>query len=447
MAPAAIGFNAHALIVPALLCIWVLVWCTFSPPEDWKASRFGTSPILPPTLMKLLKTAGRAGVIATIGFSMLTAWRHPQRTYAIRALLPLILFVAYALVSVVWSPLRSVSLTQAGSFAMLILLSTYIAIIWDGDQTSQQLVTHLAIGLFALTLVLIALHFVMPRSGALTKESAGVMHSTNASSSAGLGILLTVAARTLWNAPWTRWWLPIVAIQIASMLIGGNRLSVLVTAVVVCLFLAIHIDRGMAAICVFLISMFGIVYLVVDPRLSVLEDGAKELGMFAKQGQSQSELGSLSGRAEMWEKMWRSYSKSPLLGHGYFVTSPRGRIYVWHEWGNWTAHNFWLQALVTTGAIGLSMLAGGLAWLAWGVVRGAAILKQVEPSVWLIAAVSLWFFGWAFLNSSFIGPLQPESVVFSVIAGIAAGISAKASCQLDRGRSDNDVSLPQGGVA
>ena len=297
---------------------------------------------------------------------------------------------------------------------------------WRSDADTERIVKHLSLAIFVLSVVLIGLHFGMPRSGALTKESAGVLHSTNAGATGGLGIVLALAARLLWSSKWSKWWYVIVGTEVIMMLIGGNRLSVIVTSITVAFLLLLALHRGIAGMFLVIVSLAVAGFISADPSLSLVEKATKEVGIYAKQGQTKTQINSLSGRSEMWRKIWKSYLQSPIIGHGYFVTTKKGRIYVWHEWGNWTAHNVFLQTLATVGATGLVLLITGLLFLFKGTLSGLKFVNGIEPSITLLIVLTTWYFGWGFLNSSFVGPMQPESVVFSALLGIAVGIGSSA---------------------
>jgi len=413
-----------AWITPLILCVWMLMYSTISAPEDYKASQYGTKSILPPAVLLLVKLATRVGPIGLLTFAVFSLWRHPKRDPVLKRLSLLIVFGFYGFASVMWSADRGISLKQIISFGILIALAYGVAILWRSDADSRRLLTHLSICLWVMAVMLLIVHFAIPGVGALTKKSSGIFHSTGASAASGLGILLITGLRLLWKSEYSRWWPVIIAIHVGVLLVAGNRLSVAITGLVLVGLVACYCHRGWLAACVFSISLLGTTYLLVDTRMEGVHFAADSLGMFAKQGQSKKELSSLSGREEMWTKMWDSYLDSPIIGHGYFVTSKNGRIYIWYEWGNWTAHNFWLQALTTTGAVGLSLLMSGLFWIAIGMARGRKRIAESGRSVVMIFALTAWYFGWGFLNSSFIGPLSPESVVFAIILGIATAIAA-----------------------
>ena len=58
----------------------------------------------------------------------------------------------------------------------------------------------------------------------------------------------------------------------------------------------------------------------------------------------------------------------------------------------------------------------------------AAVCGALPPRVAsLTLGVAAWYFGWGVFNSSVLGPLQPESVVFFCVLGLACGRLASAS--------------------
>jgi O-antigen ligase len=123
----------------------------------------------------------------------------------------------------------------------------------------------------------------------------------------------------------------------------------------------------------------------------------------------------------MWEMMIESFWESPIIGHGYFVTSAKGESYMWYSTKNWTAHNIVLQALVTTGIVGFTFLLVGLAVPAFFFFRAKPSwggLVRLKP---FMAIIILWYCFWGTLNESFLGPLQPESVIFFTMFGVMVG--------------------------
>jgi O-antigen ligase len=131
----------------------------------------------------------------------------------------------------------------------------------------------------------------------------------------------------------------------------------------------------------------------------------------------------------MWTAMWESFLRSPWRGHGYFVSSETGQLKVWYLWSNWTAHNFWLQVLVSTGVIGAALLAWAVIGYAIRLASAGARGIGARRLAFLGAAVLVWQTAWGLTNESFVGPLQPESIVFFEVLGLVAGRLALGGSQ------------------
>ena len=162
-------------------------------------------------------------------------------------------------------------------------------------------------------------------------------------------------------------------------------------------------------------------YLIVDPGLTLVDAFLGSSVDFLHRGQSTGELTELSGRSEMWAKMWKSYLDSPIVGHGYFVCSSTGELYVWFTTQNHTAHNAILQSLVTTGLVGF------LIFILWHISLFLMLIKTTISKLTspvnqcLVPPILLWFVCWCLLNSSILGPVRPESVVYAITVGLLVG--------------------------
>jgi O-antigen ligase len=81
------------------------------------------------------------------------------------------------------------------------------------------------------------------------------------------------------------------------------------------------------------------------------------IGLVARSG-NVTQVTTFTGRTEIWHFVMSAIEKAPLLGYGF--ASTRELIPSGHSFGyGWTtnsAHNLWLQAWVTTGAVGLILI-------------------------------------------------------------------------------------------
>lgn len=404
----------------AIWCVTLLSFVTISPPEDYRNGDVGLQSILPPAVIKLSKLGSRGATLIVIAYSVTRFAADPRLTRALLGILPIFLYAVYAVLSTCWSALPAVSLQQSGTLLMLIMLGVMIGLSWQSVADTSRLLRQLTLVMTCLASGLLLLRFAAPQYGALTKDASGMFHSTAAGAMSSVTVMVLLLSALLWGWKWSQQMLvPGLLIHGLLLVVAGNRLSLGLCLALGCGLVAIYLPKQKVAVLAMVCGILGTLYLAIDSRLDVFRTRVGEVGVFASQGQSRRSLESLSGRAEMWDAMWKSYLEAPLRGHGYFVTSSRGEVYVWHEWGNWTAHNWALQLLVTTGAIGGALLIGGLLWAALGVASKYRVDSRLAQ---FLGVIFLWYLGWGMLNASYLGPLQPESIVFAVVLGLAVSM-------------------------
>jgi len=167
---------------------------------------------------------------------------------------------------------------------------------------------------------------------------------------------------------------------------------------------------------------FGLV--AFDPGFEALEGTFGKVGNFLARGQTQDQLKNVSGRAELWAEIWREFQESIWVGHGYFVTSSEGKLDVWYEPTNFSAHHVVLQLLVTTGLIGTAIFSIGAFVITVQVIRGKTFRWPVDIFIFRLSIIlAIWFGGWAMTCESFLGPVRPEVVLFYVLVGLLLAAS------------------------
>lgn len=404
----------------------IMALATISPPEDLSATSQSTDSILPPKVISQLKLLARATGAILISTVLLgrsyreNIWRH------LCWCLPLLLFSGWIFASTLWSPLRSTTLNQAGSISILFLLTYGLTVVCRTREDTVSVLQTLSKLLILISMGLILLRLVAPNYGALTRDSGGLFHSTNSSATASLGILISLlthyVSRTNGRKGHPNQWTILLlafAVHAVALLLAGNRTTLFLTTALTATILLLFSRREKVAVAISAIGVAGLVYLLIDPTARAVEKMGTKVTAGLAQGQTGKQLRSISGRSEMWEEIWISYQQSPVRGHGYFVTSRTGKIHVWGEWGNWTAHNVYLQLLVTSGAIGFILFGSHVAMYLFAVFS-AAIRKDAFCNRIAVLAIffAIWFAGWGMLNSSIFGPIQPEAIIFFTISGL-----------------------------
>lgn len=412
------------------ICIWVAVLATFSPPGRDEAITVGSLDVV-----AKLKLVCRLGMMALISFMVLDrqSWRLNGWLQSI--FLPMVAYLAWSGASVSWSAIPSVSLGQLVSFSLAVAFAYLTACNVREEKDVSKLLMHLTLSCSFVCLVLTGAHFLVPSIGKFSRGmETGFMHPTAIASTAAVAYLVTLISAVVFRWNWAlKSALPLLALQLLTLFVAENRMSVAMLAPTTLALLLIYASRrqlfiGAGFAC---IALFA--YLMADPGLSLFDAVLGETNSFASRGQTSDEVGSFSGRFEMWAAQLESLSQSPWLGHGYFITSADGQMYVWFTLANWTAHNIWLQVAVTTGLIGLAIFTWTiLSWLlvSWKAHRQTPIHRSLVPAMgW----IGFWFLGWSAINESISGPFQPESVAFFLFFGLGlAGAAPKISESIDR---------------
>jgi O-antigen ligase len=223
------------------------------------------------------------------------------------------------------------------------------------------------------------------------------------------------------------------------LLLAVNRVSLFLTIVLVPCIIIFYSNRQLALAAVVALCVAATGYIVLDPGFQYMESFLGTASNYANRGQVAEDLLALSGRQEMWETIWESCQQSIWLGHGYSVCSPTGELFIWYEWSNWTAHNVVLQCLMSTGLVGLTLLMWALARIGYQWMRNYYRGRLSRELTVFLIVMCLWNVVWGAFNSSFLGPVSPESVTFYVLIGLAVGaISACGSSTIPSRASENN---------
>lgn len=414
-----------------LAFIWLLMLITFSVP-----GRVGPSTLGGLDLIALAKLGVRAGGIAALGLLIVTVWHEPRRGVVFWAATPFLLFSAWAVLSASWSPLQAVSLGQVAGHLVCLMVALVIGILYQGRLTASSVLLHLVLGLFVISAVLVGVNrFVSSDLSGLDRTVysetegayAGLYHATAAGSTGSLGLLLLVSCRLLWGWRWTRILLvPGLVVFSALVYLAASRMAVALTVLLGAVAFIVLIPTWLRAGLVLATAVVGALCLTLDPGLVLSEEVYQKVQAYMERGESAERLSTFTGRKDMWEAMWQSYQRAPLMGHGYFVSSRTGSLDVWTGHANWTAHNILLQVLVSTGLIGAVLFLWGLGRLALSIGKDVG-RRQEWQLTFFLGLMGIWYLGWGLMNEAFMGPLRPESVVFFSVLGLGLGQLIPAS--------------------
>lgn len=416
-----------------IACIWLLTLTTFSmvgrTPEA--AGEFDA--------VALLKLVVRA---TTLGVSVLVIAgerREPRKHIVFNRLCPFFLFLAWSAISVVWSPMKGFSLGQVSSLLALVLLSTAIGCSWRRSRDTSQYLFHISIAMLLYSAVVVAIAWVDFDASGLNHRAGvrGLVHPTAAGATPSLGLLIIFASALLWDWRWPRALLaPAMIVHGSLLLLSSSRAAILLTMSLGLVAWLAFSSRRVLGMALLGASVVGTLYLLLDPGIEWIEQAIGVSLSYLQRGQSAEDLAAVSGRAEIWGLVWNSFLESPFVGHGYFMCSSTGFLEVWGDTTRETAHNVILQVLVSTGLIGATLLAWAMCRIGasvCGKLRRAATLRRTAS---LACLLSCWFFGWGMGCETFLGPVQPESVVFFIMVGLVVATNRPFE-------SGSAASLPQ----
>lgn len=393
---------------------------------------------------------------AAFGWFSVIVWLHgkdcqrPTDGWVSPSLLPWFVFLGWAAVTFVWSPLPVVSIGQWFGFAALLLMSQVIALRvneHNGEVEWPALFSLMFCVLTIYSAVILVVYLFSPAVSGLDRSlsfrgNGGLIHPTAAGATASLGMVWAVSRIARANRGSWLFLSFAVTVHAGLLIAAKSRSSMVMAALSIMFYLAFFYSLRVRA-CVLLMTGAGCLSLVlIDPGLELVETYAGGVVNYVSRGQSVEQLQGVSGRSEMWEAVWAQYLTAPIFGHGYFVTSSNGMLDVWDGPGNHDAHNVFLQVLVSTG------LVGGILFL-WALL--STLRRYIESCGWLstgegdvrrdvmrfVLVLGIWYAGWTQGCVSFLGPIRPESVVFFVALGVLTGMP-------DSRRDGNDASYGVG---
>ena len=382
--------------------------------------------------LALSKVATRIAALGLLVPAILILRNRYRSESTLTWLIPFGVYIGWAVVSTLWSPLKTVSLGQSFSLFVLWLLAATIAYSGRSLRDVSLLLAALTGAMLIFCVISLLSYFVFPGSGK-GRFAMWVAHPATIAATASLGFVLLLACRMLWGWMWTRYvFLPGAVIYCLTLYVAVDRTCILLTAMIsFCLVVALAPRSIVAALAVSL-GLVGPIYLAIDPGFEATAGVFDGLGDYLMRGQSARQLSALSGRAELFDVIWDEYTKSPVMGHGYFVTSEAGAIHAWHREANIAAHNTLFQILVSTGLIGLVLYLAAIIAPCYLALSNLTGTRDANAMAILLLLVVLWAMAWGIPTSGIAAQVAPPSVAFFAVLGLAMGHLSRLSRQRQR---------------
>ncbi|MCP3955988.1 MAG: O-antigen ligase family protein [Desulfobacterales bacterium] len=406
----------------AILIIWLLILFTFTLPGRSVPSSLGGL-----DLVAIVKLGARMLGFAAFTFIVVHSWHSPLRPLLVKCFFPLSLYTAWSVFSTLWSPLQAISIGQASGLLVQVQLAFVIALYCSSSKDYSRILYHLNLAMLFYSSAVLVVALISYDASGLNRElnPRGFIDPTAAGATASLGLVAILSVRFIWNWQWSRLLLiPSVLIHSIMLAMAYSRTAIAVGLFCVLLVLMFFTQRIIITLAITLFCTVAAGYILMDPHLDSIAIVNELVSEGAQRGETSEQMQSFNGRTQLWEQIWISIKEAPMKGHGYFMTSATGYNDVWSDYKSpvtLTAHNVFLQVLVSTGLIGFILFL-------WGIGKpllmftGAQFSKPGKRKMGaFMTIISTWYLTWGMLCSSFMGPVRVESIFFFTILGLAVG--------------------------
>ncbi|MDP9234962.1 MAG: O-antigen ligase family protein [Actinomycetota bacterium] len=291
--------------------------------------------------------------------------------------LPMLLFPALALASVLWSPIKLFTAIRASQLLVITALSLLTVRVWHWSPRLGKSIWRDTLSLFVqLATALVLVGFIVGWTGYRRFHWPGIEPGL-ASTWAGAALLILLvggkrfAPRPVW-AYWAR-----VAILATAVFLGETRtvLAAIPFAGLVAVW-TLGREKPIA-------RYLGLWYYAVAALLLVLL-ARLQLAAYLSRGESSQSLDSLSGRIPLWHSAIHDLDAAGKMYTGFGYGAARIVLYPQYSWAG-TAHNSWIEALLGVGIVGVCFLAAAVMFLVWRLGWGSESNRFTRLALALLA--------------------------------------------------------------
>jgi len=361
--------------------------------------------------LAFVKLAARGMSFVILSLLILRHNDNPRLGMVMRRMFPLVLFAAWALVSICWSPAPAVTAGHSFDLVVLLFLSGVAGLLCLDTEDYKRVFFHITLLATVISLFLIVANFQMILQG----RPRDFMHPNDMAKNAGAGLILFTFSYLLWRWPWTQRMLLPTGVITSFLVYGARSRTASILVPLVLMSVCFRLRRVKTVVALF--ALFGLFALIM-PYSAVIEHVPDSIAAYMARGQSAQDLKEFSGRTEMWSIAWSSFLDSPLFGHGYYVMTSTGFFKVWLAMRFETAHNAFLHVITGLGVIGTSFLLWMLG-LSVGPCLGS--IRDTSRGIEFVALTMItWYCAMGMFELSFFGPVDTAVVLFFVLLGIGA---------------------------
>ncbi|MDQ0525229.1 O-antigen ligase [Azospirillum rugosum] len=284
------------------------------------------------------------------------AWLARERLLPVLLRLwPLWLALAWCWMSIAWSAAPAVSVKRLVLMTIIVLVCVTavsaigrLSVVWR----------TIALTLAAIVAIDIAVALLVPSLGRGADGSFTGIHTTKNTAGAFASITILIWSFWMMTAAGTRWWQVSIVVCLCTLLfLAGTGSKTSLGAVglsgAIAFFLGFSLRAGpLAGALAANVMLAG--GAVVALAVTLLSPRRVLLALFGD--------ATLTGRTELWAFLWQFVDRHFFTGVGYQALWMTGSIGLLERWQptflNWAiqqAHNGYLDALLTVGAVGLAL--------------------------------------------------------------------------------------------
>jgi O-antigen ligase len=373
-------------------------------------------------------------VYACGAFLVLLRWRRVLG--AARTVWPLVGLASLAPLSILWSVQPSLTLRRSTILLIWVVLAIYIGERFTMEKFARLLTQTLCLAmLLVIVLAFIAPTYVIDYSNHLGALKGLSVHKNLFGEYMAVAVMLLLLIRFR-HFDWLRYLF--LAAAVALLLLSRSATSLFVCVLVVAGMPLWHwarlkrSQRLLVCLITLLIVPLAIYFIAGNADLLI-----RVLGRDA----------TLTGRTEIWAKVWPFFEKHPVLGYGYdaFWTGLKGEsasVVIQSGWMVPHAHNGFLDLGLSLGAVGLGVFLG--VWV-YSLLKGIRFIRLQSAPIGLWPVSFLVFFILHNISeSTLLTVLTKDTLPFLVFATITTSLAVNRRREVIASKASNRQRIAAG---
>lgn len=261
------------------------------------------------------------------------------------------IFLLLSFLSLLWSENTVLTLRRATVTLSVFVFAIGVGSVYYGRKPEGHipLIRAICLGSLACSVVVLCISVLHHQFNIFdVRWRLGALgHENQIAWAASVGVMAAWATRNSMDV-WPQRWLWRIHMGIPAAVLVMTKSRTTVAAVILSMMLAEFFVRKL--------EIHRVVATIVVLTLLLIA-ASTEIQRFWSRGEAKESIDSLSGRTELWHKVWADARERPLLGYGYgSYWSPRRVGIIADQWAPTSAHNGYLETTLDLGFCGLLLI-------------------------------------------------------------------------------------------